>query len=112
MLSSQIFTTPELVALVIAATRMYRSLSNYSDSYRYAHGYSPGRHPQFSTIIYSPSGMSTRTRDVELRDPFTLPIEVTVHKERRQEESRLQFGHGTTMGSTALDTKFAVEDAD
>ncbi|VDB85589.1 unnamed protein product [Peniophora sp. CBMAI 1063] len=84
-----IFTTPELVALVIAATRMYRSLSNYSDSYR-------------------PSGVTTRTRDVELRDPFMLPIEVTVHKERRQEESRLQFGHNTTMGTSTLDSKFAV----
>lgn len=74
--------------MVIAATRMYRSLSNYSDSYRYAS--KQVGCPQFSTIVHSPSGMTTRTRDIELRDPFMLPIEVTVHKERHEESSTLR----------------------
>lgn len=87
---------------------MYRSLSNYSDSYRYA-SYTQNPNALSTVICYtSPS----RTRDIELthpaRDPYMLPIEVTVHKERHQEESRLQFGHGTTVGTDTTDSKYGV----
>ncbi|VDB84774.1 unnamed protein product [Peniophora sp. CBMAI 1063] len=75
------FNPPELIALVISATRMYRSLTNFSDAYR-------------------PNAPSSGPPSTGPRAPVQVPIEVSVHRayvtDRMQEDDPdMQFGAAT-----------------
>ncbi|KZV75387.1 hypothetical protein PENSPDRAFT_748532 [Peniophora sp. CONT] len=92
-----IFTIPELVALVIAATRMYRSLTNFSDSY--------------VPSANKPSVPHSRDFEMNPRVPVQVPIEVSVHRaydNDRTQEAKLPYGPGGMTATGSSDDKYDV----
>ncbi|KZV75349.1 hypothetical protein PENSPDRAFT_748501 [Peniophora sp. CONT] len=91
------FTIPELAALVIAATRMYRSLTNFSDSYM--------------PSVNKPSASYSRDLEMNPRSTVPKPIEVSVHQvydSDRAQEIKHPYGLGGLTATGSSDDKYDV----
>ena len=103
------FNPPELIALVMSATRMYRSLANFGDAHRCALSLSQ----HLLTLIMTPRSTnvpSSGQPSTGPRVPVQVPIEVSVHRayvtDRSPEDDvELRYG-GTTHHS--VEDKYAI----